>query len=99
MGELLTYRGESNKRRFLVVVHDLVYFNGVGGLGIRVLTQSHLVDNHANRPDVAWVRVVLAVKAFRRHITKGTSVSTCDLRFRAIAQFFTDAKVRKLGSA
>lgn len=66
MGELLTYRGESNKRRFLVVVHDLVYFNGVGGLGIRVLTQSHLVDNHTNRPDVAWVRVVLAVKAFRR---------------------------------
>lgn len=99
VGELLTYGGESNKRRFLVFVHDLVYFNGVGRLGVRVLAQCHLVKHHANRPDVTGVGVVLAVETLRRHVTEGTSVSARDLVLKPISQLFADAEVRKLGSA
>jgi len=99
VGELLTYGGESNKRRFLVFVHDLVYFNGVGGLRVRVLAQGHLIEHHTNRPDVTGIRVVLAVKTLGRHVTKGTSVSACYFVLMPVAQLLADAEVRELGSA
>jgi hypothetical protein len=113
VGELLTYRGESNKRRFCVIVHDLVYFNGIGRLRVGMLTKSHLIHYYADGPDVTRVRVVFTVEAFGRprdyrrvttklnslHITKGTSVSTCDLRIVTLTQLFTDAEVRQFGPA
>lgn len=64
-----------------------------------MLTQSHLIHYHTNRPDVAGIGVVLAVQAFRRHIAEGTSVSTCNLRVVVPTQFFTDAEVRQLSSS
>ena len=87
VSEFLRYRRPALEGWCRVVVYQILDFDGAISTGVRMLTSGHLVYDNAQRPDIAWVRVVKIGEALRGHVAQRACIGP--RRLSRVAVFST----------